>query len=467
MKQIILIISSFMFSTLFYGQNIGLNLSIFSILTLVILIFGNTEKFKSKKTLVYTFLYLLTAALVFFQNSSLSIITNCIVFFTLVGSVSESKASIFVNWLNGLYTTIASFFHRNFDYNEKEQQPKLKKDIDILHWAKLIGIPLIFIIVFILLYKNGNAVFNDLVSQINFKFINLQWILFAVLGYYLFINIINPVQVEHATKSDLETGNSLFKTDSFCQEKLKKEKQLGTTLMLLLNVLIVFYLVTDIIALSTSTTVNAIELSSQVHSGINALIASILIAIVIILYFFRGNLNFYKDNKTLKTLSFVWIILNAVLVILIAFKNNDYVTAFGFTYKRIGVYIYLLLTFIGLVTTFLKVLQIKNLLFLFRVNTQVAFVLLIGLSTINWDAFITKYNIYNAETLDVKYLVRLSNNNAFILYDLQKNGTLINSKYQGIQTKYNTYLNELNSRNWQEYTLANFQNNSNSETHKN
>ncbi|WP_052158278.1 DUF4153 domain-containing protein [Lacinutrix jangbogonensis] len=464
MKQTIIIISSLLFSTLFYGQSIGLNLSLFSLLALVILIIGNPNTFKNKTILMYAGLYIITAVLVFFQNSIVAIITNCIAFFTLVGSISQSKSSVFVNWLNGIYTTTAGFFHRNFDYDEKKEQPKLKQDIDILQWVKLIGIPLIFSIVFILLYKNGNTVFNDLISKINFKFINLQWVLFSVLGYYLFNNIINPVQVESATTSDLETGNTLIQTENFSEENLKKEKQLGTTLMLLLNVLIVFYLVTDIIALNSGTTSNAVVLSSQVHSGINALIASIIIAIVIILYFFRGNLNFYKDTQALKNLSFAWIILNAALVILIALKNNHYVTAYGFTYKRVGVYIYLLLTFIGLITTFLKVLQTKNLLFLFRMNTQVAFVLLIGLSTVNWDSFITKYNINNAVSLDVNYLIRLSNNNAFLLNNLRKKGTLGPVNNQAIFVKHKAYLKELNTRNWQEYTFANFQENDNSET---
>ena len=464
MKQTILIISSFLFSTLFYGQNIGLNLTLFSILTIIILIIGNPKKFKNKTTIVYVLLYLLTAGLVFFQHSFLSLITNIILFFTLIGNITESKSSIYVYWLNGIYTSVAGFFHRNLDYNEKKEQPKLKKDIDILHWLKLIGIPLVFIVVFILLYKNGNSVFNDIISQINFQFINIQWILFSILGYFLFSNIINPVQIKEATQSDLKYGNSLFKSDNFSEEKLKKEKQLGTTLMLLLNVLIVFFLVTDIIALSTSSSLNAASLSSKVHDGINALIASIIIAIIIILYFFRGHLNFYKDNKTLKNLAFIWIILNAALVISIALKNNHYVTTYGFTYKRLGVYIYLLLTFIGLVTSFLKVLQIKNLLFLFRVNTQIAFVILIGLSTVNWDSFITKYNINNAKNLDVNYLIHLSNNNTFLLNDLRENGTLNPTNKKAIFAKNRAYLHKINNRNWQEYTFANFQEHTNYRT---
>ncbi|WP_299386743.1 DUF4173 domain-containing protein [uncultured Lacinutrix sp.] len=464
MKQAIIILSSLVFSTLFYSQNIGLNLSIFSILTLIVLIISNTNKFKNKATIIYALLYLVTAAIVFFQHTTLSIITNCVVFFTLIGSITEARSSIFVNWLNGFYTTVAGFFHRSFHFNEKEAKPILKKDIDFIHWIKLIGIPLVFIIVFILLYKNGNSVFNDLISQINLKFINMQWILFSVLGYFLFSNIINPVEVEHATKLDLETGNSLFKGKNFSEEDLKKEKQLGTTLMLLLNVLIVFYLVTDIIAISTSATSNAETLSNQVHSGINALIASIVIAIVIILYFFRGNLNFYKDNKTLKSLAFIWIILNAVLVILIALKNNIYVSSFGFTYKRVGVYIYLLLTFIGLVTTFLKVLKVKNLLFLFRVNTQIAFAILMLCSAVNWDYHITYYNINYAQSVDLNYLIKLSNNNASLLKTYNDKNTLSSNNYKRINNKHTNFIELLEDRNWQEYTYENLKQSNNTKT---
>lgn len=467
MKQTIIIISSFLFSILFYGKNIGLNLLLFSLISIAILAFGNAKKFKNKTTIVYTLVYLTTAVLVFFQHSLLSIVSNCIAFFTLIGSVTEAGSSIFTKWLNGIYSSIAGLFHRSFEYKVKTETTATKENIDFLHWAKLIIIPLVFIIVFVLLYKNGNAVFSDIIAEINFSFINLQWLLFSVLGYYLFSNIVNPVQVENATKYDLNTGNSLYRTDDFSEEKLKKEKQLGTTLMLFLNLLIVFFLITDVISLNTSEVSTAATLSSQVHNGINALIASIIMAIAIIIYFFRGNLNFFKGNKALKNLSYIWIALNAFLVILIALKNNNYISAFGYTYKRLGVYLYLLITFIGLLTTFIKVLQIKNLYFLFRVNTQIAFAILIAISTVNYDATITNYNINNAESLDINYLINLSNNNAETLYK-HYNSSSINSIYQTeIIKKHSNYIQELSSRSWQEYTIENFINNSETQNKNN
>ena len=456
MKKIVIIIVSFLFSILFYDTSIGLNLSIFSLVTVVFLIICNTEKFKSKTILLHTFAYVLSAVFVFINHSSLAIIANCAAFFAFVGTVSNSSSSIYVQWFNGIYTTVAGFFHRNFDVKEDTQKVDWKKDIDIVHWAKLIGIPLGFIIIFILLYKNGNPIFNDLVSKINFDFVNMQWILFTVLGYYLFSNISKPITVEPVTTLDLETKNDLFKSDDFSEEKIKKEKQLGTTLLGLLNFLLVFYIVTDIMSMSSIKTTIASELSNHVHSGINTLIASIIIAICIILYFFRGDLNFYAQNKTLKYITFSWIALNIVLIILIAFKNQIYITSFGLTYKRIGVHVYILLTLIGLITTFLKVLKVKNLTFLFRRNTQVTFVVLIICSMINWDTTITTYNLTTSKAFDIDYLIKLSNRNAILLNDLKDTVVISQADKYRIETKYENHILNLSRSDWQELSYEHF-----------
>ena len=455
MKQIIIFIFSISFSTLFYNQQIGLNLSILSVLSIIVLIISNSNKFKNKTTLIYTLIYLITGVLVFMQHTNLSILANIIAFITLVGCVTESKSSIYVQWYNGIYSSIAGYLHKRFlKHNTKEKGTERKK-IDVFHLSKLIGIPLVFIIGFIVLYKNGNPVFNEIISKINFDFINMQWLLFTALGYHLFSNINNPVKVESATNLDLQTGNTLHQTNKFSAEALKKEKQLGTTLLFFLNILIVFYLITDVISLNTINSTHASVLSSQVHSGINTLIASIIIAIVIILYFFRGNLNFYEGNKTLKVLSFIWIFLNAILIFLIAAKNYNYIISFGLTYKRIGVNIYLFLTFIGLITTFLKVSKIKNLWFLFRINTRIAFVLLILFSIVNWDSYITKYNINYAQSLDLSYLINLSDNNAILLNEYRESTNLSSEQNNKIYIKHRNYINTIKNRNWQEYTYSN------------
>ncbi|WP_179348222.1 DUF4153 domain-containing protein [Winogradskyella pacifica] len=459
MKKLILFIAALLFSTFFYNQTIGLNLFLFNILTVVILFINNKSQFKNRKTQIYTITYFITGLTIFFHSSTLSVIANLVAFFTLIGQISETKSSIYVSWLNGLYTTIAGFFHRNFAIVESKTNPedtKEKIDIDYLHWVKIILIPAVIVITFIALYKEGNPVFSNLIEKIDFGFINIQWLLMAGLGYYLFNNIYAPIEVEPATEIDLQTENSLHKTEAFSIPKLKQENQLGVVLISLLNVLIVMYLITDITFLTTQQDISASVYSAQVHSGINALIASILIAIMILLYVFRGNLNFYEQNTTLKRLAFTWIILNILLVLSIVFKNAQYIYNFGLTYKRIGVVIYLLLATIGLVTTLLKINSAKNNWFLFRLNTQAAFIILVVSSTINWDYHITNYNFNYAKSVDYNYVIGLSNNNTLLLNEQLDQKDLDRGFTYLIEEKYYGYIDKLKTNNWQELQYDNF-----------
>lgn len=459
MKKPALFIAALLFSTFFYDQRIGLNLFLFSILTVVILFINNQSHFKNRKTQIYSIAYLITGLTIFFHSSTLSVIANLAAFFTLIGHLSETKSSIYVSWLNGLYTTIAGFFHRNFSINEtetKEGYKKQKVEIDYLHWVKIIAIPTIILITFISLYKNGNPIFSNIIEKIDLGFINIQWLLVTGLGYYLFNNIYAPIEVEPATQLDLKTDNNLLKTEIFSVPKLKQENQLGVILISLLNALIVLYLITDIAFLTSSQDVRASVYSAQVHSGINALIASIVIAIIILLYVFRGNLNFYDGNKTLKRLAFTWIVLNILLVLSIVFKNSQYIYYFGLTYKRIGVLVYLILATIGLVTTLLKINSVKNNWYLLRINTQAAFIILMISSTINWDYHITNYNFNYAQSMDLGYLIDLSDNNTFLLSEQLENKILDDDSIGLIESKYSKYAYKLRTNNWQELQYDNF-----------
>jgi hypothetical protein len=455
MKKLALFVSAFLFSTFFYGKAIGLNLLLFSVLTVLILYVNNTKQFTNRKTILFAMVYIGTGITVFFHDSTLSIIANFVAFFTLIGHLSEGKSSIYIHWINGLYSTIAGVFHRNYAIKEDGTKVEDKPKVNYIHLAKIIGIPAAIGILFIALYQNGNPVFSHLISKIDFSFINIQWLLLAGLGYYLFNNIHQPIEVEPATELDLKTSNNLYKTDNFSLSKLKEENQLGMALIAVLNVLIVLFLITDIAFLSSSQEIRASVFSAQVHYGINALIASIVIAIIILLYVFRGNLNFYEDNKILKKLAFTWIILNLILVLSIALKNGQYIYYFGLTYKRIGVAVYLILAGIGLITTLLKINHIKNIWYLLRSNTQAAFLILVLSSTVNWDYHITNYNFNYAQSMDFNYVLNLSNNNTLLLKAQSELHHLDETDLQLIEEKYRDYTYELSTNSWQELQYDN------------
>ncbi|MFL1011255.1 DUF4153 domain-containing protein [Flavisericum labens] len=455
MKKASLIISALMFSSLFYDKTIGINLLLFSLITIAIIFLNNKNSFRNKNTILYSTIYLITGLAVFFHDSILTIIANLVSFLTLIGMVSKTRSSIYINWINGLYSTIAGMFHRKFSEEEKYKEQKADKAVDYIHLIKIIGIPIIVVIIFIVLYKNGNPLFNGLIEKIDFSFINLHWLFMVGLGYYLFSNIHKPVNVEPATELDLKTGNSLFKSDKFSAIKLQKENQMGLVLISLLNALIIIYLITDIMFLTNNMDLRASVFSIQVHSSINALIVSIVIAIVILLYVFRGDLNFFKENTTLKQLALLWIILNTLLVISIVIKNGQYIYYYGLTYKRIGVMVYLALSLIGLISTLIKITQLKNTWYLFRLNVKTVFIVLIACSTINWDYQITSYNFKYAQSLDFNYLVKLSDNNTFLLKELTETKNMDKKSISIIERKYERYIKRLKSNAWQELLYDN------------
>ncbi len=458
-KIVISIISSFLFSLLFFKQNFGLNMLLFSILTTGILILLYTSRFKNLKVISYALIYIFSSALIFFYNSGLATITSILSFFIMLGTILKSNSSIYIQFFNGLYSTIASFFARTFEQFNQETTAVKKKNINYLYWFKMIGIPLFTLTIFIILYKSANPYFNKIIQKIDLSFINIQWILFTILGYFLMNNIANPIEIEPLTTTDLKTSNNLVKNENNSQseESIIQENQLGIVLFIVLNGLIIFFLVTDLFYISKITDLRASDLSKTVHEGVYALIVSFVFAISIILYFFRGNLNFFAKNKNLKLLTFAWITLNIFLIFITYYKNYLYVTHYGFTYKRIGVFMYLGLSIIGLVTTFVKVNKVYNLWYLFRKNFQVAYLLLIISTCINWDALITQYNTTIAKTTDLSYLIQLSDNNTYLLkkYALKyPNKGTVNEKYD-IETKYLNYIEKLEDNDWQEFTFDN------------
>ncbi|MDY7394724.1 DUF4173 domain-containing protein [Aureibaculum sp. 2210JD6-5] len=458
-KNISLLVGSFFFSLLFFKQNLGLNFLLFSMLTVGLLGVFNAKKFISIRVIVAVLSFLIMAGFVFIYNSTLSVLSSIIAFFYLLGTLSEEKSSVYIQILNGFFSSIAAGFTIYYNRLIDETKAVKKKNINYIYWFKMVGIPIIVLLVFVILYRSANPYFNELFKSIDFSFINLQWVLFTVLGYFLLLNITSPLSIEPITEYDLKTLNTLNKEGIKPQplEDLEQENQLGIILLVLLNLLILFFLITDTVYLSRLTDLNAPDLSKTVHEGIYALITSIFFAIGIILYFFRGNLNFYEKNNNLKTLTTLWIALNIFLIFITVYKNYIYVSFHGLTYKRIGVFVYLLLALIGLITTFIKVYSTLNFWFLCRKNISIGLLLLLISTTVNWDQLITKYNTEYANNTDFDYLISLSDNNTFMLKefkDTTPNKPPLTAQNK-IENKYSQYHRRLENKKWQELVFDN------------
>lgn len=454
------ILSALAFSFLFYSKSFGLNLFLISILVVVLV---STMSKARSVSWGYSLAYLGTAVFVFLNPSNFTIFVHLMTFMVFVGKSISKKSSVYLTWFLGCSNMIIASVANYVQKKDSEQglEKKEQKDMSPKLFNRLKGgfAALALLFIFGMLYRNANPVFGNLIEQINLDFISFPWLFFTMLGYIIFLHLLRPFNAQELVEFDLAQANELETPTELVliseKKKLEGEHTLGSMVFIALNALLLLFLTTDIIYLFEQTEVTNSGLSQSVHQGVYALMFSIVCAIALILYFFRGNLNFFQRNKRIKSLTYIWVGLNVLLVAFTCYKNYTYVEELGLTYKRIGVFVYLLLTLIGLVTAYIKVAQVKNFIYLVRTNIATVFAFFIVSAAIPWDKSITWYNLNTLENPDINYLVSLGESNSEQLYEFAKANTTkveINTQ-DSIDEKYMEFSEEQSEKTWQEYTL--------------
>lgn len=456
-RQLILWISALGFSTLFYQQDLGINMFIFAIIAVIVVFLSRREAFKRTDMRIATGVYLMTSLFVFTNHSALAIFMSFITFIIFAGTISGARNAIYIQGIIGLYQSLLGALHQYMTPKKERETitPKKKRDYGfiLLCVVLVIGLPILFAS----LYSHINPIFEKWVVAIDLSFINISWLLITLMGYVLLNNITAPASLQILTDADNALRQNLIKTPiSETQEPmLHKEQLLGSMVIGVLNALILFFLVVDIWYVANTPLLHASELSRTVHEGVNALITSIIIAITLILIFFRGNLNFYKKSNRLRILTYLWILLNIILVLVTFFKNYLYITDFGLTYKRIGVLIYLTLCIAGLFTTYLKVAHRKNIYYLIRLNARIVFIVIVLMSSFSWNREITRYNLTQVARPDLYYLESMGRNQIDLLYAFAKAypEKFTSSSLENIERKHTSYVKNLENETWQATTL--------------
>lgn len=444
------ILGAFAFSFLFYSKSLGLNVILFSIIV-TILLSGRAFQWR------YAVPYLLTAMMVFIDPSGFQMFVHFVALVVFMGKSIAAKSSLYLATFAGLINVFVGALVHWVNYTNSN--PKRPKNLSPKIVNYLLGsvVSVGLLLLFMMLYSNANPVFSDILASIDLDFISLPWMIFTLLGYALFLNLLWPYYPTELIAFDAANGNDLARpTATFSQDrlsKLEREHTVGSMVLGVLNLLLVFFLITDVIYLLGPDITRYADYSNSVHQGVYALMFSIVVAIGIILYFFRGDLNFYEGNTTIKRLTYTWVILNLILVAFTFYKNYSYVEALGLTYKRIGVFVYLFITITGLATAFFKVSKTKNFMYLMRSNFVVVFAILICSAGVPWDRTITWYNLSHLEKPDVTYLLDLGSSNLVQLndYRIARGKGLIMEQDQAINDRYQAFLKVQDEKTWQEY----------------
>lgn len=423
LKNLVLIIAVIAYTYLFYDQSAGINFLLFNVLIIVCLGIISPNLLVQRSWQVLSLGAIVSASLLVWHHSQLALFANIISIILLMGISYSPSTSLYISFFHGLASLSFPFFAKlikNLIDVVNPQKQEAKSNF-YLKSAMIYLVPVAVTFIFFVLYANASPVFADFFNffQLN---ISVSKIIFGFVGWIWLTGFFEPTGSDKLTAWDAQKSNILTRIKAKVKQHieilaLKLEHKKGVVMLLMLNALLLCFNVIDLVFMfSKKGLPQDMTYSEYVHNGVNTLIFSILFAIVIILYYFRGNQNFYKNNRWLLGLAYVWIVQNGLLLLGIIYKNQLYIAEFGLTYKRIGVYVYLLMTSLGLITTFWKVKELKTAWFLLRTNTNLTYIILIISCFVNWDKLIAQNQANRQQKADVMYLIEIGDS---VLPELQ------------------------------------------------
>ncbi|MDQ3045978.1 MAG: DUF4173 domain-containing protein [Bacteroidota bacterium] len=411
-----LIISVLLYSILFYEQFAGINFLLFNAALVALLIYRNSSLLKSKIWISVAVGALISSTCIYFYGSALAIVANLFSLFILSALSIDPRTS----FLTSIFLTICSvgssivFIILDWVSRKSRQVADTYKQPFYVKLF-LIIIPFLIALIFFFFYQNSNPLFYEFTKDINLDFISWAWIFFTIGGLLLMYGFFHNRYIKGISDQDVNAELNLSPEIASRKNFLNGIMRIDTEG---LSAMILFFMLNLLLLLLNVLDLNFLWFDGQlpqgmkhkefVHDGIGTLITSIVVAILIILFYFRGELNYYKSSKWLRVLAFIWIAQNAFMIFSTAYRNNMYIDESGLSYKKIGVYVYLLLALIGLISTFIKIAKLKTNWYLFRVNASAYYFALVISCIFNWDVIITDFNIkkYTEEKKDLeKYLL--------------------------------------------------------------
>ena len=440
-KFTLVITGALIFNIIFWKEKPGINSILFDLFICASVFYLYPYSLRNNSCRWLLGGHLLAASMVVVQNTLLSEISFGV---TLLLFISFSQYLHRSAWYAGgsailNYVLVVPNFLREINlYKSRSARWKgLSKPIRILL------IPFLIVIIFFTIYACANTVFSNIASDAFTSIENwlahvFDWFSperaeFFLLGILVAGGLILRSRNSYFSDSDMQKKNKLLREKNNLKKwkesslsgllsvvtgrrawgimALKNELTSGKISLILLNILLLVINIIDLkyvwLGFTFSTGVN---MAAYVHEGAWLLILSIFLAMLLLLFFFRNNLNFYKKNRWLRNAAYLWILQNIFLVVSVFFRDYYYISHYGLAYKRIGLLFFLAMVLAGLLTVFLKICYTKTTYYLLRINAWVAIILLVLASIVHWDETVAQYNLARKSTIpvDIGFLLSLS-----------------------------------------------------------
>lgn len=393
------------FSWLFFYADMGVNVLIFDVFATGAIAYFLPEKLKVTSVKLFLAGMLISGFFVMWHNTSWSIFMHNTTLWLLGGALAASHLrSLYLAPFVG-FANFGLSVQNWLGHFKTPQNPKAIRAHAVWRKARIAIIPLVAVVIFSSMYAGSSPWFQthwhnflDFLGSIFgdfFEMLSFRWIFVFLLGLFFAVYLLFGKPSHTFEEIDAHADDVLIREREKYRGKtlgLKREYQGAVLMFVLLNMLLLAQNALDFAHVWIGFTWDGAYLKQFVHEGTYLLIFSILLSAAVVLFYFRGNINFYKNNKVLRFLAAVWLFQNMFLAASVAVRNIWYIQYFNLAYKRIGVFFFLVAVIYGLFTVYQKIKNQKSLHFLLRTNALVVYVLMLSIGFVNWDVVIAKTN---------------------------------------------------------------------------
>lgn len=412
-KYQIILASSLIFTLLFYNESIGVNLAIFALLLTGLICYFFQDRFTERTHLILVVTSVLSCLAFAWYGDFASFLALSMSVLFLQFKTQDKKLKIVqifpLVFLNA-FTTLG----RVFMFSQWLPERKIHNNFAKKLVAYFI-IPAIFLIVFFTAYSFGSSHFSSLLTDYTLDIDIVEVVLIGILGFYISFSFWNYwvpevcYEKNELLNNDFDNIAEIKNQQTFSFLDLDFERKSGEVTLVLLNFMLLVFIITYNYEQFFEVVKNP-NLSADTHERVNSVIFSIIMAVGLILFYFKGGFNFDKKAANLKKLAKIWIVLNGLLIVSAFIKNSEYIAVQGLTYKRLGVYAFLVLAIIGLVFVFLKITKQKTNAYLANQMVWYFYGTVLICSFVNWGNLITNYNISVNKCAEPMFLSTLNFN---------------------------------------------------------
>jgi hypothetical protein len=412
-KHHIILVCSFIFLLLFYKEDLGVNFAIFGLVLTGSVCYFFQDRFSERSHLILVVTSILSCLAFAWFGDFASFLALALSVLFLQFKTQDVKLKIVqifpLIFLNGI-TSLGRILMFKQWLPEKKIHNNFAKKL-----VAFFVIPTIFLVLFFIVYSFGSNHFSSLFTDYELDIDIVQLLGISILGFYIsftFWNYWVPevcYEKNELLDNDFKDISEIKNQNTFSFLDLDFERKSGVITLVMLNLMLLVFIVTynyeqffEVIEKS--------QLSAATHERVNSVIFSIIMAVGVILFYFKGGFNFDEKAVQLKRLAKIWIFLNAVLIVSTIIKNSEYVSFYGLTYKRLGVYAFLILAIIGLIYAFLKIAKQKTNAYLVNQMVWYFYGTILLCSYVNWGNLITTYNISVNKGVEPSFLSDLNFN---------------------------------------------------------